>query len=103
MFIYLLLHGMRMQVDNGGCCKHLCGFIFHERSAPRKLGKNGCTHSVTKLVKLGWNQGEENPPNYGNATWQCICGSGREGCVVKTFDVFKNSLVFAWFSISPTR
>jgi hypothetical protein len=53
MFIYLLLHGMRMQVDNGGCCKHLCGFIFHERSAPRKLGKNGCTHSVTKLVKLG--------------------------------------------------
>jgi len=103
LFNCLLLHGRRMQIDNGGCCRHLCGFIFHGRSAPKKLGKNGCTHSVIKLIRLGWNQGEENLPNYGNATWWCICGNGREGRVVETFDVFKNSLVFAWFSIFPTR
>lgn len=96
----------------GGKCKltivvivglHFCGFIFHGCSAPRKLGKNGCTHGATKLLGLRLNQGEENPANCGNATWWYICGNGRKGCVVETFDVSKNSLVFAWFSISPTR
>ncbi len=95
LFNCLLLHGKRMQVDNGACCRHSCGFIFHGHSALKKLGKNSCMHSATKIVRLGWNQGEENPPNYSNATWRCICGSGRGGCVVETFDVFKNSLVFA--------
>jgi hypothetical protein len=83
-----------MQVDNGGCCRHFYGFIFHGSSVMRKLGNNGCMHNATKLVGLGWNQGEDNLVNCGNATWWCICGSGREGRVVESFDVLKNSLFF---------
>jgi len=79
-----------------------CGVIFPRHNAMGELGKNGCTFAI-KLVGLGWNQGEDNPTNYGSATWWCICGSGREGNVITTFDVSKNSLIFAQFSITPTR